>query len=182
MMQRLNFTPGFSRLTKSALATGALLLLATGCAASGASGAASDAPSVSSSSAAAATAAPISTPTMSAPALPAEDPYGWPLVASTQAVKAGDTIRVTGGTLPPGEEVKVYAAKLMAMPSYDAANDMYHQVGEQIPISETISAVTDAEGKYSLDLLIPAGTVPQEFDLILSSADGNGNLIRGSVR
>ena len=103
------------------------------------------------------------------------------LVADSQSVKAGSSIRVTGGTYAPGVSVKIYGAQLMAMPSYDAANDMYHQVGEQVLLTETITVVTNEKGQFDAQLLIPAGTAPQQIDIISETSDGNGDLVRAEI-
>lgn len=103
-------------------------------------------------------------------------------LVSAQSVKAGSSIRVTGGTYEPGVSVQIYVAQLMAMPSYDAANDMYHQVGEQIHLTETVTATTNEKGQFEIQILIPAGTAPQPVDVISSTTDGRGDLVRTEIR
>lgn len=173
-----------SRLTKAAVAGGALLLLAAGCAATPQAAPDAGSPSPSATSV---TATPSQSMQPSQAQYPAADPYGEMLVIPVRgAVKAGESMPVTGGTLPPGTTVTVYGAQLMAMPSYDAANDMYHQVGEQILITDRVTAVTNAEGGYELNLPFPAGTPAQQVDIIVeSSAPSNtgatGSLLRAAV-
>lgn len=106
----------------------------------------------------------------------------WPLNVGGSTVKAGSELRVYGAGLAPGSVVKIYGAQQMAMPSYDAANDMYHQVGDEVILTNTISATVDANGKYDTKLLIPAGTAPQLLNIVLVDAAGGGNLVQTTVQ
>lgn len=171
----------------------AATLLVTGCSAP-----ASSSPATTSSSASASATA-IPSPTndsgMPASALAAPgatmDPIpgsagaadaDWPLNVGSSTVKAGSELRVYGAGLAPGSVVKIYGAQQMAMPSYDAANDMYHQVGDEVILTNTISATVDSKGKYDTKLLIPAGTAPQLLNIVLVDAAGGGNLVQTTVQ
>lgn len=176
-------------------AAAAATLLVTGCSAPSESSPASTSAPTSASAAASATPSPTSDSGMPASALAAPgatmDPVpgsagaadaDWPLNVGSSTVKAGSELRVYGAGLTPGSVVKVYGAQQMAMPSYDAKNDMYHQVGEEVILTATISATVDANGKYDTKLLIPAGTAPQLLNIVLVDAVGGGNLVQVTVQ
>lgn len=179
---------------KAAFAAAAVAtLLITGCSAPSAEPASSSTPT-SASAAASATPSPTNDSGMPASALAAPgatmDPIpgsagaadaDWPLNVGSSTVKSGSELRVFGATLTPGSVVKIYGAQQMAMPSYDAANDMYHQVGDEVILTSTISATVDANGKYDTKLLIPAGTAPQLLNIVLVDAVGGGNLVQVTV-
>ena len=177
--------------------TAAGVLFVTGCSAPAASSpastsaAASESPSAVASPAAtndsgmpaSAMAAPGATmdpiPGGGSAASPAEDP--WPLHVDATTVKAGNSIRVYGETLTPGSVVKIHGAQQMAMPSYDAATDTYTQVGEEVILTDIVSATVGPDGKYDTKLLIPAGTPPQLLNIVLIDANGGGNLVQTTV-
>jgi hypothetical protein len=152
---------------KSLLVAGvASLLLTTGCAATSVKAAeVSTAPASASG-----TTAPTKTAEASAtPKVAATFAGNFDSLIDTSAmgVKAGESLRVTGGTIKPGAKATVYIAQLMAMPSYDAANDMYRQVGEQVKIGKPVVVTVNAKGQYDVQVPVPAGTAPQEVDVIL---------------
>lgn len=97
-------------------------------------------------------------------------------------IKAGENLHVYGGTMTPGIKVQVYAAQQMAMPSYDAKNDMYHQVGNEVKVTKTVTATVNAKGQFDVDLLIPAGTPPQLLNVQLLLPDGNGSMVQTTVQ
>lgn len=97
-------------------------------------------------------------------------------------IKAGENLHVYGGTMQPGIKVQVYAAQQMAMPSYDAKNDMYHQVGDEVRVTKTVTATVNDKGQFDVDLLIPAGTPPQLLNVQLLLPDGNGSMVQTTVQ
>ena len=164
----------------------AATFLMTGCAAPNAGSAPSSAasPAVESSAASStpSASAATETPTVQAPAAQPARSYEDRLSVGSYFVKAGENLHVYGGTMEPGIVVQVYAAQQMAMPSYDAANDMYHQVGDEVKVTETVTATVDAKGQFDVDLLIPAGTPPQLLNVQLLLPDGNGSMVQTTVK
>lgn len=108
------------------------------------------------------------------------DPHGERLVAPSE-VKAGTTLHVSGGKYAPGATIQVYVAEPMAQPSYDAATDMYTQVGEEVIITEKITATADAQGNFDVDLLIPATVAPHMVNVLGISNDGRSDLVMTTV-
>lgn len=158
-------------LKKSLLVAGvASLLLTTGCAATSVKAteapAATDPASASAPATASATEAPIVTVETDASA-EYSMPYDFEslVYADPMGTKAGESMRVTGGTMKPGVVATVYVAQLMAMPSQDATG-MYHQVGEQIKLTEPVSVTINEKGEYDIQIPIPAGIAPQQVDVI----------------
>lgn len=173
-MQSANFPASILSIKKAAI-TAATLLLTAGCAAPQAVNEAGP-PSATATAAETAVAEPAATSPAQYPAVVGEDPYGDMLVIPARgAVKAGDSMPVTGGTLPPGTTVTVYGAEPMAMPSYDAANDMYHAVGDLVVITEKLTVVTDAEGKYAVELPIGATLAPQQLHIYAEASQPAAN-------
>jgi hypothetical protein len=172
-------------LKKSLMVAGvASLLLTTGCAATSAKTA--EAP------AAPASASAIAAPTQTA-ATSAAAQYTMPFefdslaYADPMGTKAGESMRVTGGTMKPGAVATVYVAELMAMPSYNAANDMYYQVGEQVKLTEPVVVTVDEKGQYDIEIPIPAGIPPQQVNVIseltgVAPGGPSGGLSRTSIR
>jgi hypothetical protein len=111
--------------------------------------------------------------------VPASEKYADPIVLDSYMVKAGDTLHVSGGSLKPGTTVKVYAAE-QVIATYNAATDMYSGPSEVI-ITDAGSVVVDAQGHYDTDLVIPAGTAPQTFNVELILPDGNAHLLQATV-
>lgn len=70
----------------------------------------------------------------------------------------------------------------MAMPSYDAANDMYHAVGDLVVITEKLTVVTDAEGQYAVDLPIGAHLLPQQLHVYAEASVPAANGSTASMR
>lgn len=174
----------FKKIVFAAAAAAALLM--TGCAGPSVESAPSSSasPAVEGLSASPAPSTPAATATAT-PATPAAQParsYRDRLSVGSYFVKAGENLHVYGGTMEPGIVVQVYAAQQMAMPSYDAANDMYHQVGDEVKVTETVSATINAQGQFDLDLLIPAGTPPQLLNVQLLLPDGNGSMVQTTVQ
>lgn len=171
-------------LKKSLLVAGvAALLLTTGCAATPNNVVADEAsPSVSASTEA--TTAPTASATGAAPEVGGyieteDDLFGSRLYAdSVNQLKPGETFRVTGGTYQPGDTIKIQGYQLMPMPSYNAAEDMYYQVGEQVPLTEPITVTADEKGRFDTTLMLPAGVPSQQMDVISEVSDGTGNLVR----
>lgn len=169
--------------------TAAGVLFVTGCSAPTASSPASTSATASESPSAVASpsatndsgmpASAMAAPGGGSAASPAEDP--WPLHVDATTVKAGNSIRVYGETLTPGSVVKIHGAQQMAMPSYDAATDTYTQVGEEVILTDIVSATVGPDGKYDTKLLIPAGTPPQLLNIVLIDANGGGNLVQTTV-
>ena len=88
--------------------------------------------------------------------------------------------------MKPGSIATVYVAQLMAMPSQDATG-MWHQVGEQVKLTEPVSVTVDEKGEYDIQIPIPAGIAPQEVDVIseltgVPPGDPSGGLSRSSIR
>jgi hypothetical protein len=170
---------------KSLLVAGvASLLLTTGCAATSVK--AAEAPAAPAS--ALATAAPTRTAETSAPAQYTM-PYEFDALAyaDPMGTKAGESMRVTGGTMKPGAIATVYVSQLMAMPSYNAANDMYYQVGEQVKLTTPVVVTVDEKGQYDIQIPIPAGTAPQEVNVIseltgVAPGEPSGGLSRTSIK
>jgi hypothetical protein len=108
-------------------------------------------------------------------------PFSSRLVAET-VFKAGSNLRVSGGGYKPGVSVGIFIAQLMPMPSYDAANDMYHQVGEQVHLSKTVTVVTNKQGQFDIQFPVPAGIAPQQVDIISEATDGRADLIRAEIQ
>lgn len=104
-------------------------------------------------------------------------PFSSRLVAA-QTAPIGGTVRVSGGSYAPGNTIKVQGFQLMPMPSYDAANDMYHQVGEQIPLTSEVIATANEQGQFDIQLPVPAGIAPQQMDIIGQVDDGTATLVR----
>jgi hypothetical protein len=175
----------FTRSTKTRiLAAGFASLLLAGCAGSPeASPAETTAPTTAATTgttqAAAASAAPSGDAAYQA--YLANSLFETRLFVDQGGTRAGESIRVTGGTYAPGTTVEVRASQIMAMPSYDAENDMYHQVGEQIHITDVVVVTADAEGKFDTQLQIPAGTPAQQIDVWSKASDGMADLVRSSV-
>lgn len=179
----------FKKAVFAVAATATLLL--TGCAGATSEPAASTSasPSVDASVAAAdPSAAPVSSIPASALAQGGQTAaqqmtpsYQDRLAVGSFTIKAGENLHVYGGTLEPGTVVKVYGAQQMAMPSYDAANDMYHQVGDEVKLTDTVTATVDAKGVYDVQLLIPAGTPAQLVNIVMTSSDGRGDLVQTTV-
>lgn len=174
---------------KSLLVAGvASLLLVTGCASNSAPAAESLAPSVTETASASSAPTEADTPATVATqsAAPAYDPHTFDsLVYADQSVKAGESLRVTGGGIAPNVTGVVYLQQLMPMPSYDAANDMYHAVGEAVKLSAPFPITTNAEGKYDIQLPVPADLAPQQVDVIVEldiTQGATGGLSRTSVR
>jgi hypothetical protein len=94
-------------------------------------------------------------------------------------VKAGDTLHVSGGSLTPGITVKVYASQVGAI-TYNSETGMYSG-SEEVIITDAGNVVVDADGHFDTDLVIPAGTAPQTFNVQLILPDGNGHMVRASV-
>lgn len=175
---------------KAAFAVAAVAaLLLTGCFAPSASD------SSPTSAPASATASPSATETVAPVAsVPASTDGATPYMASAAGsyqdrlsvgssfIKSGESLHVYGGTLEPGTTVKIYAAQQMAPPSYDAANKMYVQVGEEVKVTETVEATVNAKGVYDVQLLIPAGTPAQLLNIVMLSSDGRGDLVRTTVQ
>ena len=106
--------------------------------------------------------------------------------SSPMGVKAGESLQVTGGTIKPGATATVYIAQLMAMPSQDATG-MWHQVGDQIKIGKPVVVTVDEKGQYNVQVPVPAGTAPQEVDVILEltgvdPGKPSGGLFRSRIR
>lgn len=163
-------------------ATAALLM--TGCAGPTAGSGASPSPTIETSSIAetpSASAAPLAS-TGQTPVQSMAPSYEDRLAVGSYLIKAGANLHVYGGTLDPGTTVQVYAAQQMAMPSYDAANDMYHQVGDEIKLSDTVTATVDAKGTFDVQLLIPAGTPAQTINIISILSDGRGDLVQTTIQ
>lgn len=119
-MQSLHIHASVSLIKKAAV-TAAALLLTAGCAAPQTASEANS-PSATAAAAESTVAEPAATELAQYPAVVEEDPYGDMLVIPAGGVvKAGESMPVTGGTLPPGTTVTVYGAEPMGMPSYDAA-------------------------------------------------------------
>ncbi|HEX9226146.1 MAG TPA: hypothetical protein VF885_05765 [Arthrobacter sp.] len=171
---------------KSLLVAGiASLLLTTGCAATPVK--AAEAPAATASSTATATGAPTTTSETGPPA-DYDIPYEFDALAyaDPRGTKAGESMRVTGGTMKPGAVATVYVAQLMAMPSQDATG-MYHQVGEQIKLTTPVSVTVNEKGEYDVQIPIPAGTAPQQVDVIseltgVAPGDPSGGLSRSVIR
>lgn len=108
------------------------------------------------------------------------DPHAERLVAA-QEVKAGSTLHVSGGQYAPGATIQVYGAQQMAQPSYDAATDMYTQVGEEVILTEKMTVVANDKGQFDVDLLIPATVAPQMINILGISDDGRSDLIMTTV-
>jgi hypothetical protein len=160
-------------LKTAAIAAGAAaLLLTAGCTATPGAGATTDTASQS-PAAAAATAPPADVgkgPESQLPAATEDDMYGSKLYAPRR-VKAGSTLKVTGGTLDPGTKVAVFAARNAAEHTRSATEDMQAYL-DRMMITEMFTAVADAEGRYSVDLPIPAGTEPQQIEVALKLPGG----------
>ncbi|WP_426986260.1 hypothetical protein [Pseudarthrobacter sp. Y6] len=161
----------------------ASLLLTTGCAAT--SVRAAEAPAAPAS--ASAKAAPTHTAETSA-AAQYTMPYEFDALAyvDPMGTKAGESMRVTGGTMKPGAIATVYVAQLMAMPSQDSTG-MYHQVGEQVKLTAPVVVTVDEKGQYDIQIPIPAGTAPQQVDVIseltgVAPGDPSGGLSRSSIK
>lgn len=179
---------------KAAFAAAAVAtLLITGCSAPSAEPASSSTPTSASATASATptatetAAAGVDTPVSTDDATPymagaAVGSYQDRLAVGSSVIKAGEKLHVYGGTLEPGSIVKVYGAQQMAPPSYDAANKMYVQVGEEVKLTDQVSATVGPKGTYDIELLIPAGTAPQLVNIVMLSADGRGDLVQTTVQ
>jgi hypothetical protein len=163
-------------------AAAAATLLLTGCAApnAGAEPSSAASPAVESSAASSASTA-TATPTVQAPAAQPARSYTDRLSVGSYFVKAGENLHVYGGTMEPGLKVQVYAAQQMAMPSQDATG-MWHQVGDEVKVTETATVTVNDKGQFDLDLLIPAGTPPQLLNVQLILPDGNGSMVQTTVQ
>jgi hypothetical protein len=163
---------------KSLLVAGvASLLLTTGCAATSVK--AADAPTTTGS--ASATDAPTKAAEASKPAqytMPFE--FDALAFASPMGTKAGESMRVTGGTMKPGSVATVYVAQLMAMPVQDATG-MWHQVGEQVKLTEPVVVTVDEKGQYDIQIPIPAGIAPQEVNVISEVVGGDPTAASGGL-
>lgn len=175
-------------LKKSLLGLGvAAIMLTTGCASTSTVAAdnVSPSPSASSSSAeatAVATASATGSPVEVHSGPNDDDLFGDRLYSdSVNYLKPGESFRVTGGTYQPGDTIKIQGYQLMPMPSYNAAEDMYYQVGEQVPLTEPITVTADEKGKFDTTLLVPAGLAPQQMDVISEVSDGTANLVRVNI-
>jgi hypothetical protein len=160
----------------------AALLLTTGCAATPgtAQTPAAIAATTTPAAAPASTAPAASEPTgASAAGVPASDKYAERLVVDSYEMKAGGTLHVSGGTMTPGSTVKVYAAQ-QVVATYNPTTGMYGGPDEVL-LTETVSAVVDAQGHYDVPLVIPAGTAHQTLNVEMISPDGNGNLVQVTV-
>lgn len=169
------------------LAAGAAaLLLTAGCAANPGT-TASQAPTAvgaptTINATAAATASASSTAPTGTPAAGVQKSYKYaePIVLGAWSVKAGESLSVSGGTLTPGAAVKVYAAQQMTA-TYNPATDMWGSAEGEVLISDTVTAMVDAQGHYDVQLVIRAGTPPQTFNVQLILPDGNGHLLQANV-
>lgn len=163
----------------------AATFLMTGCAAPSAGSAPSNAASPAVEGLAASpdssTPAATATATPSAPASQAARTYRDRLSVGSYFVKAGEKLHVYGGRMQPGIKVQVYAAQQMAMPTQDATG-MWHQVGDEVKVTETVTVPIDDKGQFDLDLLIPAGTPPQLLNIQLILPDGNGSMVQTTVQ
>lgn len=165
---------------KSLLVAGvASLLLTTGCAA--ASVKAAEAPSSDSATVASTQAAKSSAPAEYSM------PYEFDALAyaSPMGTKAGENMRVTGGTMKPGAVATIYVAQPMAI-SQDASG-MWRGVGEQIKLTTPVSVTVNEKGQYDVQIPIPADTAPQQVSVIseLTGGDPNqpsGGLSRSSIK
>jgi hypothetical protein len=110
------------------------------------------------------------------PAATEDDMYGSKLYAPRR-VKAGSTLKVTGGTLDPGTEVAVFASRDAFEHTQSATEDIQTYM-DRLMITEIFTAVADTEGRYSVDLPIPAGTEPQQIEVTLKLP---GNVTMGVV-
>lgn len=108
------------------------------------------------------------------------DPHGERLVAA-QEVKAGSTLHVSGGKYAPGATIQVYGAQQMAAPTQDAEGN-WVQVGEEVILTEKMTAVATPEGTFDVDLLIPATVAPQMINILGISDDGRSDLIMTTVK
>lgn len=108
------------------------------------------------------------------------DPHAERLVAPNE-VKAGTALHVSGGTYAPGTTITVYAAEPMAAPTQDAEGN-WQQVGDEVYITEKMTATADAKGNFDVDLMIPAGTAPHMINILGISSDGRGDLIMTTVK
>ena len=176
---------------KSLLVTGvASLLLTTGCAATSVKS--SEVPSAPESASTAASASATEAPTKPVETgAPAEHvvPYDFSslVYADPTGTKAGESMRVTGGTMKPGAVATVYVAQLMAPPSYNAANDTYYSVGEQVKLTTPVSVTVNEKGQYDIEIPIPADIAPQPVDVIAEVAGAEagsptGGLSRSSIK
>lgn len=159
----------------------ALALTASGCsgpfnAGTPQGGASQSAPAAAETTVAA---TPVATASTSTTGVPASDKYADPIVLDSDRVKAGGTLHVSGGSLKPGITVKVYAAQ-QETATYNAATGTYSGSGEVI-ITDAGNVVVDAQGHFDTDLVVPAGTVPQTFNVQLILPDGNGHLLQATV-
>lgn len=109
------------------------------------------------------------------------DPHGERLVAANE-VKAGTTLHVSGGQYAPGASIQVYGAQQMAPPSLDAATGDYTQSGEEVILTDKMTATADAKGNFDVDLLIPATVIPQMINILGISDDGRSDLIMTTVK
>lgn len=163
----------------------AATFLMTGCAAPNAgpapSNAASSAVEGTATSSDPSASAATATPTVQAPAAQPARTYEDRLSVGSYFVKAGENLHVYGGTMQPGLKVQVYAAQQMAMPSQDATG-MWHQVGDEVKVTETVTVTVNDKGQFDLDLLIPAGTPPQLLNVQLILPDGNGSMVQTTVQ
>ena len=108
------------------------------------------------------------------------DPHGERLVAP-QEVKAGTALHVSGGTYAPGTTITVYAAEPMAPPTMNASGN-WEQAGDEVYITEKMTAVADAQGNFDVDLMIPATVAPHMINILGISSDGRGDLIMTTVK
>lgn len=107
------------------------------------------------------------------------DPHAERLVAPQQ-VKAGMPLHVSGGTYAPGTTITVYAAEPMAAPTMNAEGN-WEQVGDEVIITEKMTATADAKGNFDVDLMIPATVAPHMVNVMGNSSDGRGDLVMTTV-
>lgn len=157
----------------------ALALTVSGCSGPANTGSPQGEASQPAAAATTAPATPAATESASATGVPASAKYNEPLVLGSYRVKAGDALHVSGGSLTPGITVKVYAAQ-QVIATYNPATDMYSGPNEVI-ITDAGNVVVDADGHFDTDLVIPAGTAPQTFNVQLILPDGNGHLLQATV-
>jgi hypothetical protein len=156
------------------------LLLTTGCASTPGTGAAQSTTGTADTTTTAAPASTAAPTAASAASAQASRKYAERLVLGATSVKAGGSLPVSGGTLKPGTKVKVYAAQQMVA-TYNPATDMWGSAQGEVLLSNTATAVVDAQGHYDVQLVIRAGTPHQTFNVNLILPDGNGSLLQANV-
>lgn len=107
------------------------------------------------------------------------DPYGERLVAA-QEVKAGTALHVSGGKYAPGASIQIYVAEPMAPPTTNAEGNL-EQVGDEVILTEKVTAVADAKGNFDVDLMIPATVAPHMVNVLGISDDGRSDLVMTTV-